>query len=462
MRWALAVAILALVSLAAGASAAEVDLRVGEQLRLGETTLALGHLDPGSVELTDVHAVGVETLDVPDGTLYVCSSEGGQRDEVPPIPALQDRCRDEDAYENPKLTVSDRTWLVFAGNLTLADPPNASMTAIVSDPEGRLRLASVTHGTVGAEVDDQAAFRPQRAASQIQVQADGETQTYNGTDWVFYLEASGRAELAARGLHAELPMPANLTLRPAGTAAMREALDARTLLDLQSAALDPDEREPVANATRLAGSATRLPPLVDGALLGHLNGTIGERSFDPDETALVGLERMDGEIAGAELTGTLEPRFVRTDAGVAPGLGEPAGVPWLAAVLLWVAAGVTIAVGPAAVVPGLRTRALGIGLFAVALVAWDAIFANALGTSALAASAGAAGLGVVFALAAFEAIAFGLAWLLLALPVRLVGERWLVDRVAPYVGGVATLALLAYAWLQPGAIVSIGRLVAEL
>lgn len=461
MRRALVLSLLAVASVATGAGAADAELRLSEEFRMEEATLVLGHLDPGDEEISDVHAVDVHRLDVPQGTLYVCPFEGGRSGEVPPIPTLQQRCRGEESYENPSLSVGARTWLAFAGNLTLQQPPNASTTMLVPDPDnGTLRLAGVTAGDMHVGVDDALAFRPQLPASQVRVEEYGETRTYNGTEWIFYLEASGTARLEASGIQIQVPTPANLTLRPAGTAAMREALEPRTLLDLQSATLGPESRQPVANASRLAGDTTRFPPLVDGAILGHLNGTIGERSFTPEETALVSLSRFDANVSGVNLTGTASARFVKTEAGVAPGLSTPSGVPWIPAVVVWILAGVTIAVGPPPPVRSLRDRSLGVAAFGLALLVWDLLFASAFGTSALSAAGGEAGAGVMLALGAFETIAFGLAWLLLALPARIVGERWLVDRLAGAVSLLATAVLLAYAALDPGAIVAVGRLLA--
>lgn len=439
----------------------EVDLNLAEEFRLANTTLALGHLDPGEDDLTDLHAVGADTLDLPDGTLFVCRFEGGRSDEVPPIPTLQERCRNEDAYENPQVVLGDRTWLVFDGNLTLTDPPDASMAALIARNDS-LHVAGPTAGTMGASVDEVMAFRPQLPASQVRVETPGETRSYNGTDWIFYLEASGSARLGADGLHFVLPTPRNVTLAPAGVAAMREALEPRTLLDLQAAAVDPDAREPVENATRLLGQGSRLPPLVDGALLGYLNGTVGGRTLDPNQTSMVSLSKFDGRIEGGNLTGTGEVRFVETAGGIAPGLDDPAGVPWILVALVWVAAGVSIALGPAAPTRDLRQRSLAAAGFAIALVVWDGIFTSTLGASALTTSVGQAGLGSVMALAAFEAIALGLAWILLALPIRLAVERWLVDRLAGFVSPAATVALLVFALVSPGSVIAIGRLVAQI
>lgn len=455
-------ALLVFVGIALPVGAAEVDLALADEFRLGNATLALGHLDLGQPELSDVHAVDVQRILVPDGTLYVCSFEGGQRDEVPPLPTLQDRCRGEDVYEDPQLTVGDRTWLVLAGNLTLADHAAASTTAIVPDGEtGTIRLASITAGSIEAQVDEQMAFRPQSSASEIRVETTDDERTYNGTDWVFYMEASGTASWNASGTHAVVPGSTELSLRPAGTAAMRQALDARTLLDLQAAAVGPEQREPMANATALVGDRTRLPPLVDGSLLGYLNGTIGQRTFTPEEVSLVGVDRFDGSVDEGNLTGEADVRFTNTEAGIAPGLEAPSGVPWLAGIVLWVAAGLSMGLGPAPVVTDLRHRTLAAGVFAVALAIWDGVFASAFGASALSTSVGEAGLGVVLALAAFEVIAFGVAWLWLALPVVLTGHRWLVDKVAVYVAPIATVVLLLVAWWRPGTIVALGRLVAR-
>lgn len=445
-----------------GASVGDVELSLGDTFRFNRTTLALGHLDPGEAELTDLHAVGVRHLDVPQGTLYVCPSQGGQRDEVPPIPSLQSYCRDEESYDDPVLEVGQRTWLVFAGNLTLVEPPNASMTAMVPHPDNQtLQLAGATSGALTARVDRPWAFRPQLPASQVHVQGEDDERSYNGTGWIYYLEASGTLRLDARGVHARVPTPAEIRLTPAGSQSMREAIDGNVLLDLQSAALGPNQREPVANVTRLVGDGTRLVPLVDGALLGHLNGTIGPRGLAPEQPARVALTSLTGTVEEGNLTGRAEVRFVSTSSGFAAGLEEPAGVPWMASLVLWILAGVSLALGPPAPVRTIDARTVAAGAFAIGLVLWDGIFASLVGSSALAASTDATGLGVTLALGAFEAISFTVAWLALAYPARLAAERWLVDEASSYTSPVLTAGIVVYAWLQPGSIVALGRLIAQ-
>jgi hypothetical protein len=144
-------------------------------------------------------------------------------------------------------------------------------------------VAASTFGdTVEWRMDeDQFAFRPIVASLQIRVTTPEDEQTYNGTGWIFYLEASGAVTVNSAGTWADYRERVAVNLTPAGTGPVQRSLEPKVLLDLQDAILGPEAREPVRNATRLFADYGRIPQLVDGAALGFLDGRLAGRSSTP-------------------------------------------------------------------------------------------------------------------------------------------------------------------------------------
>ncbi len=454
---------LAIASTAQAADEASVDLELADRFAFPNATLLLGTLDLGDPTVAGLEAVRVDGLGLPQGVLYVCPARSGQQGEIPPLPVLQERCRDEDRYEDPTLAVGSRTWLATRGNTTLPEPVAGTASLVWATDDGRTGWAGTLpdEDVVLTLEDDAYAFRPTRGSSEIVVEDDGERTHYNGTGWIFYLEATGTLSLAADGLHAMLPEGTPLTVSPAPLEAFRGAYDPRILLDLQDAVEGPDAREPTSNATGAFGSYGRIPHLVNGALLGPLEGRVGDRQLDRGSVSLVHIEEGAFEVEEGNLTGTATVTFTRSGEGLASGTGSPSDVPWWLIVPLWVAAAALLVLREAPARPGWH-RWLGAASSVVVFLAWDLSFNALVGTSALGLIGEAPELGVLLAVLGFEVIALLVAWILVYLPARLALERGLPDRVSAWARPALTgLALLAV-WLVPGTIVVLGQLVARL
>lgn len=450
------------------ASQASVDLEVQPELRMDQTLLFIGNVGMMQAQLADPGAVTVKDLVLPGGTLFVCPNEGGQRDEVPPFPVLEERCREEERFEDPALRFGRRTWLTFGGNHTMVDGANASMTLFTREgpqPGPLLMAQAISVDGVGLALDQgRMAFTPLLGSSEVTVETDDRTRQYNGTDWVFYFQGDqdGRFHLAAQGLFGGLREAVDLEVSEADTDRLRPVLDPERLLDLQDAALGADAREPIRNATALFADRGRVPGLLNGALLGHVNGTVGARTPDPGAVTVVRVDQLNGEVQAEGITGQANVLHWSQGGAISQGLDDPAQVPWVWIGVLFAVAGMAWLLGWTPAKPPRWEPWAVTSLAVVGMVAWDLRFGSVMGTSGLEGLVQGGDLGVILALLGFELIAAGLTALAVYLPLKIGLRRGLTPRWNRWgrLGAATGWALILV--LLPATVIVIGQLVARL
>ncbi|HWG90504.1 MAG TPA: hypothetical protein VNZ52_06595, partial [Candidatus Thermoplasmatota archaeon] len=364
-----------------------------------------------------------------------------------------------------------RTSLALGGAYRLAGFPTAGIAGLFPGLPGNRTQWVTTLGPGGVllEADDGAfRFDPLGTGARTLVQAGGETFHFNGTDFTFQFNGTGLIGLHAEGVHGILANGVDVTLRPAPPLALRGALAPRTLLDLQEALRGPEAREPVRNLTALLGNFTRVPTVLNGALVGHLNGTVAGTRFSPEEVTLVRVRSLTARLEDRSLTGTAEAVFTVTPAGFAPAGATASSPPWALGVLLWAGALAALLVVPA---PSARRRgpwwlrALLLPAFPLTFLGWDWLVHGALGTSAGSLYLAGEPRGSVAAFLVFEAAGFLLAFLLIAVPLRLAAQRVLgryVPKATPLSGLVGLVGLFLTAWAIPFGVLALGFLVARL
>ncbi|MDX1612050.1 MAG: hypothetical protein R3185_06745, partial [Candidatus Thermoplasmatota archaeon] len=282
---------------------------------------------------------------------------------------------------------------------------------------------------------------------------------YNGTGWAYYFQGSGEIQVASRSFYATAPDTFSLEMSPAEPAVLAEVLRPRTLLDLQDAAVGPDAREAVANATALFASHGRVPHLVNPGILGHLNGSLGDRRLDPSGVSLVRTGSWEANVSPTGIQGTPPVHYLAADGGFAPGGEDPVSIPWWLVGILWLVALVSL---------GLRARPeaggfpLWVGALAVVglFLAWDLRFGSITGTHLT--TVDGASIGMVMALAGFQLLALLVAAGLLLAPLSLSLPRWLPPRFERWGRAGAYLAFLFLVLVLPGIVMAAGLLVARL
>lgn len=463
----LAIALLAaLLAVPVGAAAdqATVEVALPGTFDLNEAVLLLGTLDLGAPELQDAGAVDLRELELPDGTLFVCPAEPGQRGEIPPLPVVQEQCRNEDRYEDATLDIGTRTWIRFGTNHTLQAGPGPSMSLFAGAPDAPgLLWAAAPGAPLSLELDQGAmVLRPLIGSSEITVEDQDSTRQYNGTDWLFLFEGDGTLQLDAGGIHGRIQGDLDVQLTPAGAPELERVIEPRRLLDLQDAVLGADAREPARNATRIFDDHGRIPHLVDASILGALNGTAGQLELRPEATSLVTLDALEATLTPGNLEGTAQVRFIQTRGEFATGTREPVGAPWAAAALLWIGAAVTLGVRRNPRFPGQGWRWLHRGALVLAFLAWDLRFGSVTGIAWLEAWRSDASLGVVLGLLGFEVIAFALAAVLIYLPARILATRWSPSGWARWTPLAVAALFTLFLLFTPGSVIALGRTVARI
>ncbi len=432
-----------------------------DQFAFNRTVAALGSVDIQGAPLAETGFVGLDGVHVPGGTLFVCPHEGTEQDEVPPLPVLEERCREEDRFDEPEFSIGGRTWIQTTATLE-ASPLEGTVSMFWLADELQLAATLPDSGLeAGLGPSSVFAFTPTRASSEILVEEPGQSTWYNGTDWVFYLEEASSVRVQADGMHANVTAPATVELSSASMDAFRSANQPRVLLDVQEAALGPSEREPVSNLTSVFQEHGRIPQLTNGALLGSLEASFGDNQLDPEQVSLVRVDQARLEQSEETLEGEADVLFVRSGQSFAPGTGQAPSVPWLLVAALWVGAGVAVALWDRGKRPSWH-RFLGAPLGVLAFLAWDGALYRTVGTSAIQLAFGEATLGEWLAVFGFELVALGVAWLLVYLPGRVILERGLPEGFSAWARPAWALMGVILILASPGTMVALGTLVARL
>lgn len=473
-RGLLALAACAGVLLAAAPARADesvsFDLRVSPDVRFSNATLFAGAFHFAPAQVANVGAVDARALELPPGTLYVCPREGQASGSLPPIPGFNVPCRNAVAHEDPVVRFGERTALALAGDFAIDRFPNASLAFLAAEatPGPTWGAVASDDGIALSTREGNLTFRALGRSARTIVESDGETYWYNGTAFTFLFEGEGGFTLRAGAFHGLVAASLDVALLEADEAALRSALRPRALLDLEEAIEGAEAREPVANVTALLAGVQHVPRFLNGAILGHLEGSVGGAALSGDAITYLRVPRFTGRVEASALTGTGDVAFTVHAQGFAPAGEAPRKPPFVLALVLW-------AVALAAYVvfrwrehdrrSALAGAWAGRALVLLAFLAFDFVVKRTLGASAGSLLLDGAPRGSVVALAVFEVASFALAWLMLAFPLRLALARALAKlapRVAPWASVGSAAALLAFAFLAPYTVLALGILVARL
>lgn len=473
-RGLVALAALAAVLLAASPARAEEDvafeLRLSPDVRFSNATLFAGAFAFAPAQVANVGAVDARALELPPGTLHVCPREGETSGSAPPIQGFNVPCRNAVTHENPVVRFGERTALALAGDFAIVRFPNASLGFLAAEatPGPTWGAVASEDGITLSTREGNLTFRALGRSARTVVESDGETTWYNGTAFTFLFQGDAAFTLRAGAFHGLVAERLDVALHEADEIALRDALRPRALLDLEEAIEGADAREPVANVTALLASVERVPRFLNGAILGHLEGSVGGATLTGDAITFLRVPRFEGRFESGALAGTGDVAFTVHAQGFAPAGEDPRKPPFVLALALW-------AVALAAHVvfrwrdEDRRSRLAGAwagrALVLLAFLAFDFVVKRTLGASAGSLLLDGAPRGSVVALAVFEVASFTLAWLLLALPLRLALARALAKvapRVAPWASVASAAALLAFAFAAPYSMLALGILVARL
>lgn len=449
----------------AAAAPLEANLTLPQRFAFPEATLLTGRLSFRPATLDEVVLLDARSLTLPPGELVVCPVETASTTED----VTTRRCSGGEAFDDARVTFGERTRLRFNVTFDAARFPQASVSTFVPTGATTAWAAAMSPDGVDLEWDARAVgFRPLGRAASVVVTAGDEVRWFNGSDYRFTFSPDGDASrLTARGdgIVARVQTDMQLDLARADPALLGPLLEPRLLLDAQEVHSGTDAREPIRNVTAILGSFSRAPMLLDAALVGHLNGTLGRSSPDPGVVTLVRLRDLDARLNGTTLSGAADARVVITPKGFAEADRAVSRPPVAVMVGAWVVALLLFLVVPwAPPRASAWARLARIAAALALLAAWDAVVQSALGFSAGSLLRGGATLASVAAVFAFEAVGVVLAWLLVGLPVRLAASRLLRYRspaAAPYAPLVGTLALLAVMLLMPHALLNLAFLVAH-
>ncbi len=223
--------------------------------------------------------------------------------------------------------------------------------------------------------------------------------------------------------------------------------DPFALLDAEEDLLGPEAREPRGNVSAILREFGRTPDILNGALLGRLNGTLDGRSYT-GAVVLVRSKRFELQVREAGLVGTGEASVALLPAGVAIGDDAPASPPWLLVAVAWLVAAVVLMIRRRVPVrPGWLTLAWAV-IFLGSVALFDLFVLQRLfGAGLLRSETLQLDLGSLLSQAAFLLVLYGAAFLGLAVPIRillgrLVPTRWLPLAEAGWAVVWAVLPLL--------------------
>ncbi len=451
---------LLVVAIADPVSGDSFDLGVPLDFRLRDATLLVGALRLDGPDWSEPVVLEAAHADLLDGSLVVCAKRT-RSVLAPDVPGSEAGCADPATHDVERIDFGLGTDLRFYGAHQVVALPEATMTVLTGEERHAVAHIFSNQPLRLAREAGPFRFEPASPESTVLVDGAGGSVWYNGTEWEFTFDGPEVA-LYAGGAAGWYDGDLTLRLRPGERGDVREVLDPFRLLDLQELLLGADSREPRANVTGLLTEYGRVSDYVNGALVGRLNGTIGERRHLGD-VSLVRVEGLHATLAGQRLAGELTPVVEVTPSGIAIGGGGLWEAPWKLVAGLWIAA---LAVSLVRRHPAARTRsqlAVRVAAPVAGFVLVDlSVMAHAFGNSAL--SGGWRGdfdVPDLLALVAFELVTLAAAALLVLLPLRVMLGRFVRERalLAELVLVVAWLASLA---LLPGAYFALGHDLARL
>lgn len=466
-----AVLVLLLV-LAPAASAAVVGpgmaLSIAPRFRFEDVTVFAGAIDFAAPTIEHPTLVGARQVTLPQGDVTALTACPHQRDgSAPRAPAPGEVCRGGIPLPDAaSISFGQRTNVRMNGTYDVARFPNASLT--VFTPKGAWTDWAAVLPETGLMLstgEDLVRIIPQGRSARTVVHLPEESRFFNGTEYEFVFQGAGDFPIRAEGIAARAGASLDVRLRETTTEGIVGVLDTRVLLDLAEAVEPYAPREPVRNLTVVTGNFTRVPSLLQGAVFGHLNGTL-DVAHPATDVVLSRVRALDGRLDNGTLAGIADVVFTVDADGFAPPGGAPRPAPWILAGFAWGAAAAALFFVPAPQrVPGRGARIAGVAGIVVAAVVWDYAVQSALGVSAGSMLRGDDARDGLSALFVFEVSAFLLLWIILGLPARLAADR-VLGHFAPawrWLARLATnLGLALVAWLIPYSVLALGYAVARI
>ncbi len=474
--FAIALALLTLVPSAVAAqdtlAGQEIRLTMAPGISMANATIFAGSLGIGQAPLEDLVVLDAGTLVIGPGDLVACPRENGAQRRVPAaLRALEGPCRGGTIHTDPSIRFGFGTTVRVEGSFDVEHAPEASLSLFSPLSTGQAPWWVTTMGATGIGLKPTGTnftFYAVSPGASIIIDSGNERYQYNETEFRFTFEDATGFQISGGGLVAQMPRTFGMSLEPADDGAFRDVLHPFRLLELQGLLLGVDAREPVRNLTAVMGNFTRVPSLLNGAILGRLNGSFGSATFTSADSAMVRVPAFTGGYGGGEMTGTGTLAFSVSSAGFAAPGEDPETPPWLTASLLWL-----ITVAAWVIIPRPETpprdpalaRMISVAVFPVAFVVWDLLVADALGVSAGALWMAGEPRGSIAAFVAVQTAALIIGWLLVALPVRFAASRVLA-RFAPRAFAVhrylGVLSFLVVAFVWPFALLGLAFMIVRL
>lgn len=453
-----------------------VNLALAPDVEMHNATLLLGSLTLDPPEVNDPRFASVTNLTVGLGQLVVCPRETDSGALIDQLTSTDGACSEAEYHDDPTFEFGPKTWMTAAGQYALHNvTPNGTQSLNglhMFSPHTESGAIAWLHvgqePTVTLRPDDGVLrFGATTSTSVIQVHSDNGTTWYNGTQHLHFYRASddSNASVALRtpGLASTIGERA-FALEPARTGMITRSVQPRALLDLQETLLGTDAREAVRNVTSLFAH-TRLDELLDGSVIGRLNGTVDGQLFErnDNDTYLIRFESLQGTLRGDTLSATGRAELIVSADSVAVADRDTGTPPWWTALMLWIVAVLAILLGRTVTPDKGWTEALLRWLPLVHLVLWDRVFAQMIGTSAINRALGDVGtLSDTLRLLVFELLAAGSLYVAIWLPMTLIGRRVLPQRLRWAARVASFLIIVAYTLWRPQDLIALGLTFARL
>lgn len=444
------------VLLIAPAVQADLVAEMPDGMVLDRGILASGHLTPHAWQWTDPVSSYAVSAGWSPGRLTVCPVEAREGALLTALRLLDDDCPGARHFESPVLSFAAGTRLQWAGRMAVESLPPAGV-AVFYEHNATAGLLLPDVPATFSRLDDAYRFAADNRAGGVTVHAGGEHHAYNGTGYAFVHDGA-QLTILSGGWMGRLADPARLDVRPSGNALLADALRPEVLQDLQAGILSPDAREGRANATRLVSAYARLWRVMDGALVGYVDGKVGSVSFSGQEAVLARSEAwmVQREADEVHAAGRATLVLAGTRVGDAGGL---AAAPTVLGIVAWLAAVVAMVLRrtpPRRPMPH-RLVALGGCVWAFILADWFVLH-RVLGTGLLAEWGSSAP--DRFAAGVYTLVLVTLLYIALVLPLRVLAGRFLPQRLllpveaALFVVVPVLAALFATNWVAAGQMVA--------
>ncbi len=424
---------------------ADVELQLPEEVSFSQGFLMAGHIE-GLPGLEAPVLVNPAAAELGQGTLRVCPTDQGG-DVLETIAQLRNECQDQELHENPILEFGLGTVLRFDGTF---DAP-ADQEAAIAAFDGAGHWLVMVSNMLRLDSSNGIGFAAISAKSVVTVVTDDGASTYAGNEWVFFHESTATTwDVDGYGAIGETD---SIRLEAAPRNEFHQLGDPFLLLELQEGMLGKEGRERRADVASIVNQFGRIPDLVNGAVYGHLNGTVGQHSYD-GSLAMVRFENATLAIDGTTFTGSGQPLLVIREGAVGTGGRNWEPLWWLGAIL-WVAAIVSSAYRryPVPAEGARRWANAGAGLLAFLIIDLY-VFWRLAGAAALATIFRGDRLGVIMDVTGITVVTHLVSWFVFLVPLRLVLRKFIPGKWAWGADGIAVLAYIIVLFVSPAAMLA--------